>query len=49
MVRLSAEQGLGGGWHVISTGHWAAPGNREGVGGELYLTALSELDSPHAV
>ena len=28
---------------------WAAPGNREGVGAELYLASLCEVYEPHAV
>ena len=28
---------------------WAAPGNREGIGAELYLASLCEVYEPHAV
>ena len=49
MVRLSAEQGLGGLHICRSLWDRAAPGNREGVGSELYLTSLGELNYPQAV
>ena len=51
-------QSKGWGWHYLGVVgievarwllDWAAPGNREGVGAELYLASLCEVYEPHAV